>query len=328
MELSDRNHEAALPLAREALAMAEELGDVSLASHALNTIGLARIDSGDAGGIADLERAVAIAEEGGHLSAAGPALNNLASCLAIVGRLADADATLTRTREFVKRHGQTAGLIWSDGEQVEIADLLGDLDRVFEWAKTYLSRPNAEELYQARGIWAARARSFLARGQVEQAVADAERALARLRETGHDAQVAGTVLAAASRCLRAATRVEEAEALLEETLSLLGKTAEHGPWDIPLHMVELDRGDEYLGRSEHLTGHPWLAASRASASGDLLHASEIYGRIGARFPEAWAALLAAERGDTSRLEAALAYFEEQRATPYVQRCRALLQASA
>ena len=57
-------------------------------------------------------------------------------------------------------------------------------------------------------------------------------------------------------------------------------------------------------------------------------ASEIYGQIGARFPEAWAALLAAERGDTSRLDAALAYFEEQRATPYVQRCRALLQASA
>jgi hypothetical protein len=71
-----------------------------------------------------------------------------------------------------------------------------------------------------------------------------------------------------------------------------------------------------------------LAAGRASASGDLVGGSEIYGRIGARFPEAWAALLAAERGDTSRLEPALAYFEEQRATPYVERCRALMQASA
>jgi hypothetical protein len=50
--------------------------------------------------------------------------------------------------------------------------------------------------------------------------------------------------------------------------------------------------------------------------------------MGARFPEAQAGLLAAERGDTSRLDHALAYFEEQQATPYVQRCRALLQASA
>jgi class 3 adenylate cyclase/tetratricopeptide (TPR) repeat protein len=328
VEISDHDYEAALPLAREALAIAEELGDVALASHSLNTIGLARIDLGDTRGIADLERAVAIAEEGGHPSAVGPALNNLASCLAIVGRLADADATLARTRAFVERHGHTAGLIWNDGEQVEVADLRGDLDRVFEWAERYFSHPEAEELYQSRGIWAARARALLARGQVEQAVADAERALARLRETGHDAQVEGTVLTAAARCLREAMRVDEAEALLGETLSLLGKIADLGTWDLPLHMVELDRAGEYLWRSESLADNVWVAAGRASASGDLVHGSEIYGRIGARFPEAWAALLAAERDDTSRLDAALAYFEEQRATPFVQRCRALLQASA
>ena len=75
-------------------------------------------------------------------------------------------------------------------------------------------------------------------------------------------------------------------------------------------------------------GHLWHEAHRAAASGELTRASEVYGTIGARFPEAWAALLAAERGETSRLDAALAYFEEQRATPYVQRCRALMQASA
>jgi class 3 adenylate cyclase/tetratricopeptide (TPR) repeat protein len=328
LEIMDREFEAALPLAREALEIANKLGDVSLASHALNTIGLARIDLGDAGGIAEIEHAVAIAEEGGLPSAAGPALNNLASCLSIVGRLADADATLARTRTFVERHGHTAGLVWNDGEQVEVAGLLGDLDRVFEWAERYFSHPEAEDLYQARGIWAARGRSFLGRGQVEQAVADAERALARLRETGHDSQVTGQVLSAASRCLRAATRVEEADALLDETLSQLPKSVEHNTWDIPLHLVELDRADEYLRQSENLVGHLWLAAGRASASGDLVGGSEIYGRIGARFPEAWAALLAAERGDTSRLEPALAYFEEQRATPYVERCRALMQASA
>ena len=77
-----------------------------------------------------------------------------------------------------------------------------------------------------------------------------------------------------------------------------------------------------------VSGHLWLEAARAATSGDLMRAAEIYGGMGARFQEAWAALLAAERGDTSRLDSALAYFEEQRATPYVQRCRALMQASA
>jgi class 3 adenylate cyclase/tetratricopeptide (TPR) repeat protein len=328
VELMNREFEAALPLAREALEIANQLGDVALASHALNTIGLARIDLGDAGGIADLEQAVTIAEEGGHLSAAGPAMNNLASCLAIVGRLADAEAALARTRTFVERHGHTAGVVWNHGEQVEVADLGGDLDRVFESAERYFSHPEAEELYQARGIWAARGRSFLARGQVEQAVSDVERALARLRETGHDSQVTGQVLSAASRCLQAASRVEEAEALLAEVLSQLGKVVEHGTWDLPLHLVELDRANEYLGPSKNLAGHLWLAAGRATAGGDLVGGSEIYGQIGARFPEAWAGLLAAERGETSRLVPALAYFEEQRATPYIERCRALMQASA
>jgi hypothetical protein len=93
-------------------------------------------------------------------------------------------------------------------------------------------------------------------------------------------------------------------------------------------MVELGRADEYLRLAESISGHLWLEAGRAAASGDLAGASELYGRIGSRFPEAWSALVGAERGDTSRLDSALAYFEEQRATPYVERCRALLQASA
>ena len=328
LEILDRDSEAALPLAREALALAEELGDTALASHALNTIGMARIGLGDAGGIGDLERAVAIAEEAGNLTAAGPALNNLSSCLGTVGRLADADATLTRTRAFVERHGQTAGLVWNDGEQVEVADLRGDLDRVFEWSERYFSHAGAEERYQARGLWATRARSLLARGQIEQAAADAERALGRLRETGHDAQVAGVVLMAATRCLRAAGRVDEAEALLGEALGQIETIGEHTTWDLPLHMVELGRADEYLRLTTNLVGHLWLEAGRAAASGELVAGSQLYGRIGSRFPEAWSALVAAERGDTSRLDVALAYFEEQRATPYVERCRALLQASA
>lgn len=328
VELLDRDSETALQLAREALALAEELGDVPLESHALNTIGLARIDLGDAHGIADLERAVAIAEDAGHSTAAGPALNNLASSLCLVGRVADADATLTRTRAFVERHGHTAGVVWNDAEQIGVADLLGDLDRVFDWAERYFAHSEAEERYQARGAWAVRARALLARGQIEQAVADAERALRRLRETGHDAQISGAVLVVASRCLRAAARVEEAEELLTEVLAQLGTVSTEQMWDLPLHMVELSRAGEYLLLTENLVGHLWLQAGRAGASGDLIDASALYGRIGSRFPEAWAGLLAAERGDTSRLDAALAYFEEQRATPYVQRCRALLQASA
>jgi len=159
---------------------------------------------------------------------------------------------------------------------------------------------------------------------VDEALADAEQALAGFREAGSDTQIATEILTVASRCTSAAGRTEDANALIAEILSVPYRTA----YDLPLFLLEIGRGDDFLALTEGNESYAWEQAGRAAAGGDPLRASEIYGSIGARFPEAWAALLAAERGDTSRLDAALAYFEEQRATPYVQRCRALLQASA
>jgi tetratricopeptide (TPR) repeat protein len=324
----DRDSETGLELAREALALGERLGNVALAANALNTIGLARIHLGDADGLEDLERAVTIAEDAGEVSEAGSALNNLQSCLSTVGRLQDADRMLARAREHYTRYGITAALIWSDGEEVEMADLAGDFDRVLEWADRYFSNPDAESRYQARGTWAARARALLSRGQLEQAVADAERALAAARKMGHDAQVTGPLLIIVSRCLRAVGRIDEAESLLGEALALIDEIDDHTALDLPLHLVELGRGEQYLQLTETRPGFGWQEAGRAAASGDLIGASRVYERIGARFPEAWAALLAAEAGDASRLDAALDFFEAQRATPYAERCRALMPASA
>jgi ATP/maltotriose-dependent transcriptional regulator MalT len=55
--------EEAIRIGREALVMAEDLGLEELRAHALTTIGLARTDSGDPGGIEDLEQSIAIAVE-------------------------------------------------------------------------------------------------------------------------------------------------------------------------------------------------------------------------------------------------------------------------
>jgi hypothetical protein len=50
----------------------------------------------------------------------------------------------------------------------------------------------------------------------------------------------------------------------------------------------------------------------------------VYGEIGARYPEAWAQLLAAESDDDVDLAPAQSYFERAGATPYVHRCEAAL----
>jgi hypothetical protein len=85
------------------------------------------------------------------------------------------------------------------------------------------------------------------------------------------------------------------------------------------------RSDAGLGVG---VGFGIAVAGRAAVAGGFAAASQLYGQIGATFVEAWAALLAAERGDVSRLDAALAYFEQRRATPYAERCLAVMQASA
>jgi class 3 adenylate cyclase/tetratricopeptide (TPR) repeat protein len=323
--LADGDYPAGMELAREALAFADESGDDRLAMHALNTLGLARVYSGDAGGVEDLERAIARGEGSGIVFELSTALNNLGNILWILGRLDEGDARLAESRALVERFGITAGIAWNEGERVYMRENHGDLEGVIAAANHFFSLPYAEDSYQTRPVLACRARAYLARGQVDDAVADAERAVEGLRESGSDAQTGAWMLAAASRCFRAAGRAAEADELLREaTASRIDEVV----YDIPLELVELGRGEEYLALMDGVAGQVWLEAGRAAASGDLVGAAAIYGRIGARFAEAWAALLAAERGDTSRLDAALAYFEEQHATPYVQRCRALMQASA
>jgi class 3 adenylate cyclase/tetratricopeptide (TPR) repeat protein len=328
IEIMDRDSETGLEIAREALALGERFGNVALMANALNSVGLARIQLGEEGGIDDLERAVSMADEAGVVGEAGSALNNLESSLSNVGRLREAAAMADRSREHYTRYGATAALVWNDGEQVEIGDLVGDFDRVLEWADRYFANPDAESRYQARGVWAMRAGALLARGQLDQAIADAERALAAARAMGHDAQVTGPVLLVVSRCFRAVGRTDEAESLLAEVLGLIDEIDDHSAHDLPLQLVELGRGEQYVQLTDNRPGFLWQEAGRAAASGDLIGASRLYERIGARFQEAWAALLAAEAGDTSRLDSALAYFESQRAMPYAERCRALMPASA
>jgi class 3 adenylate cyclase/tetratricopeptide (TPR) repeat protein len=319
------NFSEGIELAREALTLLNEFGDDEFAIHSLNTLGLGRVNSGDAGGIDDLEQAVERGRQAGAVNAQTVALNNLSNVLWTVGRLDDAAARLAEARELNERYGITAGLSWNVGERVYEREFRGDLDGTIAAAKRFVSLYGDIESYQTRPVLGTRARALLARGQVDEALADVEPALASFRESGYDAQIACAMLTVAARCFRAAGRQEEADRLLAEALTV---PYDELAYDLPLELVELGRGDEYLALTEGRPGYVWQEAGRAAAEGDLLRASEIYGRIGARFPEAWAALLAAEHGDASRLEAALAYFEEQRATPYASRCRALMQASA
>jgi class 3 adenylate cyclase len=323
--LIDRNLDEGLTLAREALALADEVGDEAAIAISLNTIGLAKIHSGDASGIEDLEQSVERAAKAGSVFQLHSGLNNLANLLWHVGRLAEGSERIHEARALCERYGFASALAWNDAELIYDSFYRGDLVGTILLADAFLARDPRELGYQLRPALATRALALLAQGRLDQARVDAEQALAGLREAGRDAQTEGSILGIASQCARAAGRDSEADELLAEVLA---GHYDETMFDLALHFVELGRGDEFDAFAGEHPGHLWQEAAEAATSGELVRASEVYGRIGARFPAAWAALLAAERGDTSRLDAALAYFEEQHATPYVQRCRALLQASA
>ena len=321
----DHEMQLSLDLAQEALALAEEAGDNETIAGVLNTIGMARVWSGDGSGIADLERSIEQAELASAFYHQFNSLNNLANCLWTVGRLDEGTVRIRECRAHCERYGFANALQWADAELVLDAYYRGELATLIELADSFLERAGEADGYQERSTRATRAVALLARGQVDAAVADAESALASFRTSGPDAQLAPFILTTTSMAARAAGRAAVADDLLAELLQHpFGETA----YELPLYLVELDRGDDYLRLVEGRKGYAWQEAGEAAASGDLVRASELYGAFGSRFAAAWAGLLAAEGGETSRLDSVLAYFEEQQATPYAARCRALMQASA
>jgi hypothetical protein len=173
----------------------------------------------------------------------------------------------------------------------------------------------------------------LGRGDVDGALADSERAL-EVARAADDAQVVAPSLLYRARTLVAAGRREEAEPLLLELLRAynLADTSLH---QLPFLLSELDRGKEYLAALPDAESTPWVEAGRAVARAEFGAAAGIYGRIGARAPEAQARLLEAQlllregrRAEAdAELTLALAYFRSVGASAYTRRGESLLAAS-
>jgi hypothetical protein len=173
---------------------------------------------------------------------------------------------------------------------------------------------------------------LVAAGRSDEALEQSERALAHGREVG-DPQSLGTAILARAYAVDAAGGSKEAAQLLDELLaSPTLMRFFHWLAPLPLLLVEQGRGSDYVAACEPVTlTSPWRAAGLAAARGDLVAAADAYERIGSKFVEAWARLLAAEADCPEpdiQLGRAQAYFERIGATPYLQRCKALLTASA
>ena len=320
--------ETAIDLARKTFALADALGHDELASHALNTLGMARMRAGEIEGLADLERSVELADRSNAPDEIIKSRNNLANSYWVVGRLDDATAHWSAAREAALRSGSGPGLLWQDEEMIEDLAYRGEFAEVVERADELIAKTDdGDQVNNAAHLFHARAFAML--GRVAEGLAESKEALVGAREVANPQHLA-PALAFRAFALFAAGHAAEADAVADELLAdvLLRPYLQQIP-DLPLLLAEHGRGTDYAAAAGHLPRFGlWQDAAAAVSAGEYARAAEVYGAIGAPFHEAWAYLLAAENGEDAELERARAFFARQGATLYLRRCEVLLPASA
>jgi tetratricopeptide (TPR) repeat protein len=326
LSLAGREAES-VELGRRALAMAEETGDRETAAHALNSIGMSRVYMGELEGLEDLKRSLELAEEAIAIEEVGKALNNLSNMCWALGRLDEATEYRLTGRDWSHRNGISASVVWLDYEEFLDFDVRGQFNEASASARRCLEVHDQRYLEGvARGEIA---RVAAIRGELPEALEQSELAVGCARKIA-DPQQLGPELAIRAYVLHVAGRDAEARQLIEEMLSD-EDTFRYLHWlpDLVVVLAEQGRGAELetMLRPQH-RANPWHQGARAIATSDFARAAEVYGAMGARYLEAWAALLAAEHGERVDLGSARAYFEHVGAVPYLRRCEAALLASA
>jgi class 3 adenylate cyclase/tetratricopeptide (TPR) repeat protein len=330
--------EEAIAIGRDANAMAEELELVDLQANVLNTIGVARVLSGDVEGFEDMEKSVAIAPP--HSYERLRALNNLAATLAQVGDLKRADELRAESLEVARRHGHVVALKWIESQGLDQLYWNGEWNDLMERTNEYLSHdePGSVSL-QVLEAHIARARVRLARDDAGGALEDSA-AAAELARTEGDPQIVFPALATRARVLLECGQEAEAGALADELLERWSENSAStaGPWmaDLAPVLAAVGREQKLLVAYERASLRTrWLEAAAKLARGDARGAAEDYAEIGALADAALTRVRAAEQlvsggqreEAREQLDLALGFLRAAEAERYVREAEAVLSVS-
>jgi DNA-binding SARP family transcriptional activator len=284
--------EDAVTVAREAVRSAEIAGHAEYLCQTLVSLGMARVRSGDRGGLEDVARAVAVVEDA-RSSITTTICINLAITQSWAGDMWAAADAMARSVPAAERFGQRALYrAWDLGIRAACYYLVGRWDEALELADELLA---GEPDYLEPTCWLVRGRIMLGRGRLQEAVEASERGLAAAR-TGIDTAVLQPALAFRCRVLLQLGRKDDATPLVQELVSRLGGRFIHpdAGTDLAAVLATFGHGVKELD-AWRIVPYRWLQALRAMLAGNHSRAAGLYREIGCPPDEARARLgLAAE----------------------------------
>jgi class 3 adenylate cyclase/tetratricopeptide (TPR) repeat protein len=332
--LAEENDEA-IRVGEEALAMAESLGLDELRAHALDNLGVAKVSSGDRTGVADLERSVEIALAA-RSPEAGRAYNNLAAMIWVLGDLRRASELFDEAVRVSEEFGSATLGRYSRVVRIQILFSRGEWDDGFRQADEFIAACEAgESHYLESAIRGDRARARLARGDVDGALDDMEKAIEHARRAKDPQALLGT-LARGVFLYAQVGLVEEARRLADDLVSEGGVSA-YGVSELAWVARRLNRVEQVRDGIDRVRpATKWAEAARTILKEDFGQAADIFHEIGSLADEADAHLHEAEmlvrdgrRAEADGpLQAALAFYRSVGATTYIREAESLLAASA
>ena len=320
-------HEAAITVGKQALEMANALGLGGIQAMVLTYTGAARVHLGDSRGLADMERAIEIATEANSPEVVR-SLCNFGVMLSQNGDLVRGHEILEEARRVAEKFGTADMLVWIDHQRQNRLVYTGNWDDALASVDEVIG---GERHYSQRLAYGIRAFIRLARGDIAGGLEDSMRSLELAREVKDPQALVPALAGAAFACLEA-SELADAGLLATEALENEGLQNDTGPVGFFLFWVldALDRDrelEEPLRRVKRRSR--WHAATTALLAGELVDAADIYAEAGAAPSEVYTRLRAAEAGlPNAQLEQAIAFYRRARATAYLARAEALVEATA
>jgi class 3 adenylate cyclase/tetratricopeptide (TPR) repeat protein len=327
-------------LCQQALAVANRFGLEDIHCHVLNTLGVARVNHGDADGIADVEESVEIAERLNLAEAMIRGYKNLGSLMYGLGELNRAEDLERRGLEAATRFGLDYQIAWFDTELGLIAFARGDWEstlRTFERLAAWVDSVGPH--YMEGVAYSCRAKIRAARGDAEGAWTDMNRMLQLARGSGEPQMLfpalgEAALLAAMIAEGDAPARVA---ALYDELAEAADDRSDQTDWTVAIALALALTGQLERFAIE-LDDDPWRwpATARSIVQGRFAEAADQLAELGDRPSEAIARMLAARdtirRGRKAEGEAdlrrAIDFWKSVRADTYVVRAEAMLAQTA